>query len=123
MKKIIYILSLTLCFCNVGCHDPIYSLQRENKDLLSINARYNDTIQSLRVQLDSLNSGGMAACAEENHRLNDSLVIMGRMNDTLSSQLFLSNYKIEKVKFYLAICLRDKTQDKFLKGWVRRAVE
>lgn len=43
--------------------------------------------------------------------------------DSLKTQLFLNKYKVEKVKFYLNICMRDKTQDKFLKGWVRRAIE
>ncbi|CAB4218311.1 Peptidoglycan binding domain containing protein [uncultured Caudovirales phage] len=45
------------------------------------------------------------------------------VNDTLRKKLFLSNYKVEKVKFYLGICMKNSSQDKFLKGWIRRAVE
>lgn len=46
-----------------------------------------------------------------------------RQNDTLRTKLFLANYRVEKVRYYLNICLRNKSQDKFLKGWVRRAIE
>lgn len=98
------------------CEQKIKLLSEQNDFLVQANGKYSDTLQLLRVQLDSLNSGGMQACADENKRLN-------AINDSLSTNLFLANYKVEKVKFYLAICLRDKTQDKFLKGWVRRAVE
>ena len=44
-------------------------------------------------------------------------------NDSLKTQLFLANYKVEKVRFYLKICLRKPSQDKFLKGWINRAIK
>lgn len=44
-------------------------------------------------------------------------------NDSLRTQLGRANLKINKVKFYLNICLKNSSQDKFLKGWIRRAVE
>lgn len=43
--------------------------------------------------------------------------------DSLSKELFLANFKVEKVRYYLNICLKNKTQDKYLKGWVRRALD
>jgi hypothetical protein len=43
--------------------------------------------------------------------------------DSLNTQNFISNYKVERVKYYLKICLRNPTQDKFLKGWINRAVQ
>lgn len=46
-----------------------------------------------------------------------------RVIDTLRTNLFISNYKVEKVKYYLAIVLRNPSQEKFFKGWIRRAVE
>ena len=66
----------------------------------------------------------MAAMANPdttNYKLKfDSLVVV---NSQLRSELFLSNYKIEKVRFYLNITLRRPILTKFLKGWIRRAVE
>lgn len=44
-------------------------------------------------------------------------------NDSIGRKLLLSNYKVEKVRYYLNITLRDRSQDKFLKGWIRRALE
>jgi hypothetical protein len=52
----------------------------------------------------------------------DSLKLMALRNDSVTADLFLSNYKVEKVRYYLNICLKNKTQDKFLKGWIRRAI-
>ncbi|MBC7947751.1 MAG: hypothetical protein H7Y42_07715 [Chitinophagaceae bacterium] len=43
--------------------------------------------------------------------------------DSLKTALFLANYKLEKIRYYLNICLRNPSQDRFLKGWVRRALE
>ena len=43
--------------------------------------------------------------------------------DSLKTQLFLSNYKVEKVKYYLKIVDKNPSQVKFLRGWMRRAVE
>lgn len=45
------------------------------------------------------------------------------INDSLTTQLFLAKYRIERVKYYLNICLKNPSQDKFLKGWIRRAVQ
>lgn len=44
-------------------------------------------------------------------------------NDSLRSKLFLVTYKVERVRYYLNIALRNPSQDKFLKGWVKRAIE
>jgi hypothetical protein len=43
--------------------------------------------------------------------------------DSLTSKLFVSNYKLERVRYYLKICLRNPSQDKFLKGWIKRAIQ
>jgi hypothetical protein len=49
--------------------------------------------------------------------------IVYRVPDSIANQLFLARYKLERVKYYLNICLRNPSQDKFLKGWIRRAIE
>jgi len=53
----------------------------------------------------------------------DRLDSFQTVTDTLKKKLFLNRYKVERVKFYLAICRKNPSQDKFLKGWIRRAVE
>lgn len=44
-------------------------------------------------------------------------------NDSLKTSLFLSNYKIEKVRYYLKIVKRKPSQRKYIVGWVTRAIE
>lgn len=58
-----------------------------------------------------------------NIELRDSLKMLKSGVDTIKTQLFLSNYKVERVKYYLNIVKRDKTQEVFLRGWVTRAIE
>lgn len=43
--------------------------------------------------------------------------------DSLRTALFLANFKVTKVRKYLKICLHDPSQDKFLKGWIKRAIQ
>lgn len=42
--------------------------------------------------------------------------------DSLRTQLFINKYKIEKVKYYLKIVKKKPSQQKFLVGWINRAV-
>lgn len=98
MKFAAIIIALFLAACNPNpvqnvCPDRVQD-STQIEELLSINTRLNDTIASLRSSKDSV-----------------------------QSKLFLASYKVEKVRFYLALCQRDETQNKFLKGWVTRAVE
>lgn len=43
--------------------------------------------------------------------------------DSLKTALNISKFKIQKVKYYLAIVDKRPSQIKYLKGWVRRAVK
>ena len=43
--------------------------------------------------------------------------------DSAISAMQIANFKLERVRYYLNITLKNPTQDKFLKGWVRRAIE
>lgn len=46
-----------------------------------------------------------------------------KVNDSLTTKLFLANYKVEKVKYYLHIAIKNPSQTKFLKSWISRAVQ
>ena len=43
--------------------------------------------------------------------------------DSLKKKLFVANFKVERVRYYLNICQKNPSQSKFLKGWVSRAVQ
>lgn len=40
----------------------------------------------------------------------------------LNNKLFLANFKIERVRYYLKICQRRPSQVKFLVSWIHRAI-
>lgn len=42
--------------------------------------------------------------------------------DSIRNELILANYRIERVRYYVGICIRKPSQKKFLLGWTRRAV-
>lgn len=52
----------------------------------------------------------------------DSIKKLLHKNDSLKANLFLESFKVEKVKYYLSICKKNPTNNKYLKGWVIRAV-
>jgi hypothetical protein len=55
---------------------------------------------------------------------NDQLItVLNKTIDSLKTKLTVANYKIENIKHYLAIVTKNKSQEKFLKGWIRRVVE
>lgn len=43
--------------------------------------------------------------------------------DSLRTALFLEKFKVTKVRKYLKICIHNPSQDKFLKGWIKRAIQ
>jgi len=43
--------------------------------------------------------------------------------NAMADHEFMSNFTLGKIARYVAICLKDKTQERFLLGWVKRALE
>lgn len=43
--------------------------------------------------------------------------------DSLKTELFMAQFTVTRVKYYLDICLKNPSQDKFLKGWIKRAIQ
>lgn len=58
-----------------------------------------------------------------NKKILSQVEVKEKQIDSLKEKLFIATYKIERVKYYLNICIKNPTQDKFLKGWIKRAVE
>jgi hypothetical protein len=43
--------------------------------------------------------------------------------DSLKKKLFVAKFKVERVQYYLDIVEKKPSQQKFLRGWIKRAVE
>jgi hypothetical protein len=69
---------------------------------------------SLKIKNDSL------LLVIDSLQVKDTL--LSHKYDSVRTSLYNSNFKIERVKYYLNICLKNPTQDKFLKGWIKRTV-
>lgn len=95
---IVLILSLGLLSCN---SQPI---QPSTQDSLSF---YRD---------------GYNKVSYSNSLLQKNLNDISKFNDSLKNKLFLSDFKIEKVKFYIKICKKNPSQKVFFFGWIDRAV-
>ena len=50
------------------------------------------------------------------------LEVRDRQISALKDSLFIAKYKIEGVKKYLKICDKNPSQIKFLRGWIKRAI-
>ncbi|CAB4126476.1 hypothetical protein UFOVP74_30 [uncultured Caudovirales phage] len=64
----------------------------------------------------------VASCQAHAQKI-DSCSYYRRRCDTLQHKLYMSNMKVEKCRRYVKICMKNRSQDKFLLGWIRRAVE
>lgn len=105
---------MILFVCLVSCNqsNPVNcdELRREDSIRISQSIAYIDTVE-VPVFINKCDS------------LYSLVKKLQKANDSLSERLFLSSYRVEKVKYYLKICDRNPSQSKFLKGWIRRAVE
>lgn len=111
MKKIFLILSLAfLVSCSNGKAIPIKMVA--NTSIETDTVIIKDTVQFYHKQ----------------KQLDDSVK---HLIDSLRTKLFLANYKVEQAKFYVGLCSktikkgkdkgkRNKSQDVFLLGWLRR---
>lgn len=45
------------------------------------------------------------------------------VTDSLKSELFMANYRLETIRSYYKICLANPSQKQFLMGWIKRALE
>lgn len=106
----------------------IYSVACNNKE---------NTEKDIQVDSVVMLSGGAIDCDDLLRQdtalisqLNDQLATMSqqvnaleRANDSCKTKLFLSNYRVERVRYYLNIAIKNPSQDKFLKGWIKRAIQ
>lgn len=53
----------------------------------------------------------------------DSLAYYRHRADSLHHKLFVANYKLERVKYYITITKKNPNNKKFFFGWITRAVK
>ena len=68
------------------------------------------------VLLMSITLSGKAQCKAQYDSLR-------AVNNVIAHKLFVDEYKLERIKFYLHICMRSPKQDKWLKGWILRSIK
>lgn len=54
--------------------------------------------------------------------VHDTIVIPDTSCNAVRRELIVANFKLARIDYYLQICLNNSSQDKFLKGWVKRAL-
>lgn len=45
-----------------------------------------------------------------------------RLVDSLKTALFIEKYRLERIRYYIGIVDRNTSQEKYLKGWIKRAL-
>lgn len=101
-----YLLPLLLSLLFIGCS--------EKKESSIEQVLVHDTLYIYNTDTVLVNDN----CIELKQQLTQTI----QQRDSVQNLLFVANYKIEKAKFYLRVAGSD-TQLKFLRGWIKRALE
>lgn len=127
---LLYILLVTRS-CNKDNKTISYT-KTDTTQLINIEKKYDsvlflkDSISKININLEnkilkcSILSDSFKNQKKYSAKFTDSLI---RKNKQLKDELFLANFKVEKVKTYIKIVERKPSQRVFLLGWVRRAVK
>lgn len=103
---------LIILFCLISCspkqntstsviHDTVY-IEAPSENTSSIEASLKDTVY-----------------IHSEKKYDSIYALLKKKNDTLLNE----RYKIERVRYYSKIVQRNKTQTKFLLGWILRAIK
>lgn len=95
----------------------IVQLQKDDSEIEYLNKRV-DTL-SLKSKAFKRISDSLVKKNETLLKTNDSLTMV---NKKLAQELLHNKLVIENAKYYLNITIKSPKQDKFLKGWMRRAL-
>lgn len=107
---------LLIFLCTAGCIWLDRSEKPVKEDTISI-VPISDTVA--KIPDDNVDTVFAPEC--------DSVIVLNtilhKRIDSLNNALFGAKYKIERVKYYLAIVNRKPSQVKFLRSWLNRAVK
>lgn len=107
MKNLIILTSLSLCF---------WSCTNDQTTIKTTEPVYSDTIPAAVILTDAIVN-------EPIQSIPCDTIGLRRRFDSLRTVNFVLSYKLERVKYYLAIVDRKPSQLKFLRSWIRRAVQ
>lgn len=125
LKRILLIITICLV-CSCGKYKETISKQEAtNRALKSYVVQLTDSIETLHNDIDYLNKElefwkisfqDLQVNEAENLAYRDSF-------EYLKEDLFVYQYKLERIKAYNAIVERDNSQNVFFRGWVKRVLE
>lgn len=94
-------------------------LQAKSDSLLKVIVLMFDSLKysndSLQIANDSMQKRNIFLSSQV-----DSLRYKG---DSLNAVVFTYGLKLDRIKYYVKICMRNPSQKTFLLGWVRRVIE
>jgi hypothetical protein len=101
MRKLVLLSLLAFAGCQPKPCVPetIYEVREDTTQINAAKRTYDSTLNVLKLLIRQRNSE----------------------YDSVRNALILSEYRHERVKYYVRICQRNKSQTKFLVGWIRRA--
>lgn len=81
----------------------------------------------ITIQQDSITIAKQQQIIES---LTDSITILKHQDckdvqkrcDSLRTALAVQNYRVGRIRYYVGICNRRPSQDKFLRGWINRTL-
>lgn len=119
MREYFYLMIVFLIFFAFGCMQgkgdrPVNSYHTIHDTVYVTKDNYCDSV------LDCLEL--QEKCIATVQHCDSIAHILLSQRDSLRRKLLVANYKLGRVRYYLNICLKNPTQEKFLKGWVRRAI-
>lgn len=118
MKKLSVLLAIGVIMA-MGCHKKkTVSVAQIITDSNSI----SDTswvIKELGIAQDSF----LVWCGNRMDSLSSVIRQQKNIIHSKDSTLFESNLKLARVWYYDSLCLKNSRLDKYLKGWIRRALE
>ena len=111
MKNIIYIFVFAIVSCKSVQTKTVYEIQTKT-DTLTVRDTIN-VIDTFYIEYKTTDTVFL---------INTDTIRLGNC-DSLKERLFVSDYKLQRVRYYLNIAIKNPSQTKFLKGWIRRAIE
>lgn len=108
----------------IDAKNATYAAKNDSMDRVS---KLQDSLLSvLEMKRDSMYLSYKADAerlAVENKALQRRVDSMQTTSDTLAARLLHSRLMIENARYYLRIANRNQSQQKFLRGWMNRALE
>jgi len=127
MKKIIICLGIILLLFSCSKKNFNNYITRSEYDKLVIENNLNKELlkeakDSIQILQDSIHSS-MGVWDKEYKIALDSIAYYKQLAKDKDTESLVYKFQIERIRNYVKIVDKDKTQLQFLKGWIKRAIE